>query len=142
MTDWFDQEQLHFAAEDGNLNKVKNLIDAGYDVNVLDESMELTPLHYAVRAEKFKVAEYLLSIGANINAHVEEKAGETPLGNVAQTCSYEMAEFLIKNGANPVIPGWMQLTAIDRSKKRKKEEGQRVYELLLKTAKKNFNYAA
>lgn len=142
MNDWFEKEQLHFAADDGDLDKVKTLIDQGYDVNAIDEAMELTPLHYAVRSEKFKVAEYLITAGANVNAHEAEKAGETPLGDVAENCSYEMAEFLINAGANPTIPGWMQITAIDRAKKRKKEEGQRVYELLLKTAKNKFNYQA
>lgn len=142
MSDWFEKEQLHFAADEGDLNKVKELIEKGYDVNAIDEVMDFTPLHYAVRSEKFKVADYLISLGANVNAHVEEKAGETPLGDVAENCSYEMAEFLIKAGANPTFPGWMKITALDRAKKRKKEEGQRVYELLLKTAKDKFNYVA
>ena len=142
MNDWFEKEQLHFAAQDGDLEKVKGLIEAGYDVNAIDEGMELTPLHYAVREEKFKIAEYLLSVGADINAHEADKSGETPLGDVAENCTYEMAEFLIKNGANTTIPGWMQITAVDRAKKRKKEEGRRVYELLLNTAKQKFNYMA
>lgn len=142
MSDWFEKEQLHFAAQDGDIEKVKSLIEAGCDVNAVDEGMELTPLHYAVREEKFKVAEYLISVGADVNAHLADKAGETPLGEVAENCSYEMADFLIKHGANPTIPGWMQLTALDRAKNRKKDEGRRVYELLLNTAKKKFNYVA
>jgi hypothetical protein len=36
----------------------------------------------------------------------------------------------------------MQIIALDRAKKRKKEEGRRVYELLLNTAKQKFNYVA
>jgi ankyrin repeat protein len=142
MNDWYEKEQLHFAAQDGDLTKAKELIEAGYDVNAIDEGMELTPLHYAVREEKFKVAEYLISAGAEVNAHEANKAGETPLGDVAETCSYEMAEFLINNGANPTIPGWMQLTALDRAKNRKNEEGRRVYDLLLEAAKSKFNFVA
>ena len=142
MSDWFEKEQLHFAADEGDLDKVKALIKEGYDVNAFDEGMDFTPLHYAVRAENIKVAEYFLSEGANINAHKPEKAGETPLGDVAATCSYEMADFLINSGANPTIPGWMQITALDRAKERKKEEGQRVYNLLLQAAKNKFNHVA
>ena len=138
---WFEREQLHFAAGDGDLDKVKELIEKGYDVNASDANLTLTPLHYAVRGEFFEVTKYLLKNGANVNAHDEDEIGETPLGDVAATCSYEMAELLVKAGANPTIPGWMQITALHRSQKRKKEEGKKVYELLAKTAKDKFNFA-
>jgi len=138
---WFEREQLHFAADEGDLTKVKELIEKGYDVNAFDSDLSLTPLHYAVRGEFSKVSQYLIDNGANINAHEEEKIGETPLGDVAATCSYEMAELLVRAGANPTIPGWMQITALHRAKKRKDEEGKNVYELLARTAKDKFNFA-
>lgn len=143
MNHWYEKEKLHFAANEGNLDEVKKLLNSGYDVNAFDDDMSFTPLHYAIENEHYKVAEFLLESGANINAYKEEKIGETPLGHVAANCTYEMAEFLIKNGANPTIPGWMQLTALDRAKQRKKEEeGRYVYNLLLKTAIKKYNYKA
>ena len=142
MDDWYEKEKLHFAADDGNLDEVKKLIEKGYDINAFDEGMLFTPFHYAVTNEHFEVAKLLLKASANINEHEEDKIGETPLGQVAANCSFEMAEFLINSGANPTIPGWMQLTALDRAKERKKEEGKKVYELLLKTAINKFNYKA
>lgn len=138
---WFEREQLHFAADEGNLEKVIELIDEGYDVNLFDSDLSLTPLHYAVRGGFIEVSQYLLNNGANVNAHDEEKIGETPLGDVAATCSYEMAELLVRAGANPSIPGWMQITALHRAKDRKDQEGKKVYELLAKTAKNKFNFA-
>jgi ankyrin repeat protein len=138
---WFEQEQLHFAASDGDLDKVKELIEKGYDVNTFDADLAFTPLHYSVRGEFLEVTKYLLKNGANVNAHDEDKIGETPLGDVAATCSFEMAELLVKVGANPTIPGWMQITALHRAQNRKKEEGKKVYELLAKTAKDKFNFA-
>jgi hypothetical protein len=74
---------------------------------------------------------FLLSVGADVNARKEEMAGEKPLDHVATRCSYEVAELLICAGANPTIPGWMQLTALYRAGKRKKEEGKHIYKLLL-----------
>ena len=139
--EWFDREQLHFAAGDGDLDKVKELVAEGYDVNLFDRDISLTPLHNAVRGEYFAVSQYLLENGANVNAQEEEKIGETPLGDVAATCSFEMAELLILAGADPTIPGWMNLTALDRAKKRKDEEGRKVYELLENIAREKFNYA-
>ncbi len=142
MNDWFQKEQLHFSAADGDLDEIKELIANGYDVNAFDEDLSFTPLHYAVKGGHVAVAKYLLSVGANVNGHDEEKIGETPLGEVAQNCSFEMAELLVKSGADPTIPGWMQITALDRTRKRKKEEGRRVYELLLKVARKKFHCKA
>ena len=138
MDNWFEKEQLHFASADGDLEKVKELVSAGFDVNAFDDNLSFTPLHYAVKKGHIEVARFLLSVGANVNAHQEEKIGETPLGTVAANCSYEMAKLLVEAGADPTIPGWMQITALGRAKERKKAEGRRVYELL-KMASKRFN---
>lgn len=137
-TDWFEKEQLHFAANEGDIDKVKELIRDGYDVNAFDEDLSLTPLHYAAKGEHLEIVEYLLSVGADVNAHEEVKICETPLGEIAANCSYEMAELLINAGANPAIPGWMQITALDRARNRTKAEGKRVYELLAGAAKYTF----
>ena len=132
--DWFEKEQLHFAAQDGDLNRVKDLVAKGFPINRFDE-IDKTPIHYAVEEEHFKIVNYLIKSGANVNAHNENNAGNTPLRQVAESCSFEMAEILIKAGADPTIPGWMQITALDKASKRKKNEGKRVYQLLKEAAK-------
>lgn len=142
MNDWFEKEQLHIAADDGNLDKVKEMVEGGYDINAFDDSLSFTPLHHAVNSGHIEVVKYLLSVGADVNAHEEEKIGETPLGEVAAECTYEMAELLVQAGANPIITGWMQITALDRARDRKKEEGRRVYAMLLGVAKNKFHYEA
>jgi ankyrin repeat protein len=134
-----ERMRLHFAAQDGDLKEARELVKQGFDVNFFDDFSN-TPLHCAVEAGHIEVARYLLSVGANVNAHGEAKAGDTPLGEIAGNCSYEMAELLIKAGANPTITGWMGLSALDRASDRKKKEGVRVYELLLDIAKKKFHY--
>ncbi|WP_232214549.1 ankyrin repeat domain-containing protein [Rubidibacter lacunae] len=140
--DWFAKHQLHFAADEGDLERVKNLIEDGHDIHAFDNDLSLTPLHYAASKEHFSVVEYLLKMGADVNARQEEKIGETPLGEIADNCSLKMAQLLVSAGANPTLPGWMGLSALDRAKKREKAEGKRVYELLLKTAKEKFKYAS
>jgi ankyrin repeat protein len=138
MDDWYQKELLHFAAEKGELDEVKKLVENGYDINAFDDSISFTPLHFAAMNGHIDVVKYLLSVGADVNANEEEKIGDTPLGAVAASCSYEIAEILVKAGANPTIPGWMQITALDRASARKKEEGRRVYALLVKAIRKNF----
>ncbi|MBU2838693.1 hypothetical protein HF670_03755 [Acidithiobacillus thiooxidans] len=83
MSDWYQKEQPHFAADEGDLDRVKALIESGYDVSAFDEGLSITPLHYAAKAENLEVMKYLLSVGADVNAHDEERIGETPLGEVA-----------------------------------------------------------
>jgi len=129
IDDWMEREALHFAAADGDLSKVKELIQHGFDLNAFDD-LSWTPLHHAVKEEKYDVVEYLLAAGADVNAHEEEKIGETPLGEVAANCKLKMAELLIEAGADPTIPGWMQITAMHRASERKKDEGIKVYQLL------------
>ena len=137
---WLEKRRLHDAASEGNLEIVRRLIATGADVNAFDEDSFLTPLHYAAKAEHQEVAKFLLESGANVNAHYEPRICETPLGEIASNCSYEMAKLLIDAGANPTIRGWMQLSAIDRASERKKTEGAKVYGLLMSEARKRYHW--
>lgn len=129
MDDWMEREALHFAASEGDIPKVKELIQQGYDINAFDD-LSWTPLHHAVKEERYEVVKWLLAAGADINAHEEAKIGETPLGEVAANCKLKMAELLIEAGADPTIPGWMQITALHHASERKKDEGIKIHELL------------
>ena len=42
-----------------------------------------------------------------------------------------MAQLLVDSGADPTIPGWMQLSALDKAHGRKRGDGPTVYELLV-----------
>ena len=131
----FEKDDMHFAAQDGDMQKVKELIEAGYPVNQFDE-IGKTPLHYAAENENMELIRFLLATGADVNAYKESDAGNTPLREVAGSCSFEVAKILIEAGADPTIPGWMQTTALHHAEGRKKPEGKKVYELLLRTARR------
>ena len=133
MTDWQEQETLHIAVQENNLALVKDLVEKGLTVTGFDD-LGLTPLHYAARNENLEMVTFLLASGADINAQDETRAGNTPLAEVAGTCSLKMARRLIAAGADPTIPGGMQLTALHKAKKRLRGDGPMVYELLLKAA--------
>jgi ankyrin repeat protein len=134
--DQSDREPLHIAAQDGDVAKVQELLAAGFAVNAFDEDLALTPLHYATMGGHLEVMKALIEAGADVNAHDERRIGNTPLSEVAGNCSYEVAKLLVDAGADPSIPGWMQLTALDRAAERKKPEGVRVYELLRAAAER------
>jgi ankyrin repeat protein len=133
--DWFEKEQLHFAAQDGDLIKLKELVEKGFSINEFDE-LDKTPLHYAAEKELFEIVSFLIDSGADVNSRNEKNAGNTPLRQIAERCSYEMAALLIKAGADPTIPGWMQITALGKARNRKSDEGKRVYTLLKQASDK------
>jgi hypothetical protein len=126
---------LHHSAMNGHLEVVKLLMAAKANPDLFD-ALSLTPLHYAVREEHLDVVRLLLQAGANVNANEEARIGNSPLADVAATCTLAMAQLLIEAGADPTLPGWMQLTALNRAKDRKRGEGPRVYELLSRAARR------
>ena len=127
--DWFDRERLHRAAEEGDLPEVERLVSMGSAFERFDD-ISFTPLHYAVRGEQYKVAQLLLSKGADVNAHESEKARDTPLAEATRGKYPEMVELLLKNGADPDVPGWMAITARLRAQSRKDEDGQKISALI------------
>lgn len=78
---------LHFAAEAGNLDTVRCLVDAGLDPSAADDEGQ-TPLHVALHAERMapltgrgrsvysKVVEYLLTHDASLR--LRDRDGRTP----------------------------------------------------------------
>ena len=133
--DVLQREQLHFAAQDGDIEEVKRLLYNGQQPNTFDE-LGKTPLHYAAERGHLEIMRLLLASGADVNAHDEPGIGNTVLAEVAANCSFDVAQILIDAGADPTIPGWMSLTALDRARERKKPEGLRVRQLLEEAAER------
>ena len=88
---------LHEAAEAGNLEEVKRLIEEGEDINAQDVFRE-TPLHLAARRGHKDVVEYLISKGSEVNA--KSIVRWTPLHTASFQGNKEVAELLISKGAN------------------------------------------
>jgi ankyrin repeat protein len=133
--DWLETDKLHFAAMDGDVSQISELIAAGHPLDRYDH-LGNTALHYAVQKGHLGAVSFLIQAGADVNAHDERVIGDTPLATVAGNCSLQMALILVDAGADPTIRGWMQLCALDRAKNRKRGDGPSVYELLVQTARK------
>ncbi len=86
-------ENLPAAIVAGNLPMVKDLVAKGADVNPDGN----TPLFYAIKNNQNKIAKYLISAGADINAKNDN--GTSPMHIAAQSGNIKMAKFLLKKGA-------------------------------------------
>ena len=93
------------AAAKGNLENVKELIEAGADVNAEDYSG--TPLTAAVENGYHKLVELLLNTGADVDQR--DFFGETPIFYAAYS---KCADLLIKAGADVNVRGMNDTTPL------------------------------
>ena len=90
---------LNRAIVDGDIQKVKKLLDNGADVNVRFAGEDsLTPLFVAVFEEKPEIAALLLSRGADANMKYQN--GGTPLMTACARGNKEIVKLLLDNGAD------------------------------------------
>lgn len=88
---------LFRACSQGDLNRVKHLLDEGVNVNARQQDGE-TPLMFAAVEDKTDVVELLLDRGADIDAVSIEN--ETALVRAVGMSRYETVALLLKRGAN------------------------------------------
>jgi len=103
---------IHLAAEEGNIEAVKQHLAAGTDVDVKGGSMGGTPLHYAASRGHKGVVELLIDKGAEVNPK-EGVSGGTPLLWAAGSGHKEIVEMLIVNGADVNAKEKFGWTALD-----------------------------
>lgn len=58
--------ELHFAAQDGDVNEIIRLVASGIDVNILDQHGS-TPLKYASSETSLAAIRKLIELGADVN---------------------------------------------------------------------------
>ena len=114
--DPYDRHEIHYAANDNNPSKVKELISSGADINHKDKN-GWTPLHFAAQAKASTVALLLIDAGAEIDA--QNIHGNTPLW--VAIINYKgddsnVIELLLKRGANPHIKNNAGKTPIELAK--------------------------
>jgi ankyrin repeat protein len=93
---------LHYAALDGDVDRVIELIAQGADVNAVDQAGGHTALHFAAQGQHTETARALLSAGAEVDAR--DRFGKTPLSmalfNVRDRDG-EVIRVLLASGADP-----------------------------------------
>lgn len=92
-----EKKEFLKAAEDGNLDKVKEMHQAMPQIIKVADKDEWTALLYAARFGRLKVVEYLLQNGAKIDEMDVDRY--TALHHAAAFGHKKTCEFLVKKGA-------------------------------------------
>ncbi|XP_024147251.1 myotrophin [Oryzias melastigma] len=102
--------QLIWALKTGDLDEVKMKLKTKEDANRLLESTGY-PIHFVSDFGHKDVLEYLISIGADVNA--KDKYGMTPLLSACYENHVACVKLLLEKGADKRIKGPDNQTAID-----------------------------
>ncbi|RLN62209.1 hypothetical protein BBJ29_002354 [Phytophthora kernoviae] len=86
------------AVNDGNVPKLRALLDAGTNLDLKDED-ERTPLHWACAIGRLEVAEFLLE-HAKSSVNVQDDSGWTPLMSAASAGHGDIVGLLLSKGAD------------------------------------------
>ncbi|MFM9966942.1 MAG: ankyrin repeat domain-containing protein [Burkholderiales bacterium] len=113
----FAGRPLHGAAQCGNVELIRALVDHCAMVDGTDHITARTALHYAAARGRTEAVEVLLQCGANLDA-MSDEAGYaesyhmTPLHYAAREGHKEVVRLLLKAGANAGLKGgWERETA-------------------------------
>ena len=89
---------IHEAVEKGNVEAVKQYLNAGGDLEAKGGWGKRTPLHSAAQFGHKEIAELLIVKGADVN--MKNRFGWTPLAFAAERSHKEVVELLIAKGAD------------------------------------------
>lgn len=84
-------------AVEGNLEKIKELLNEGVDINFQDEEGR-SALHMACDREHLNIVEFLLQNNANIN--IQDNEGNTPLHYACICCYEDIIKLLLQYSPN------------------------------------------
>ena len=101
---------LHMAALQGNLDAIRQHIEAGSDLNEKD-AYGSSPLIIATTFDKTDVARALIEAGADME--IRDNNGSTPLHIATFFCRTEIVKALLQNGANRYARNNAGSTAFD-----------------------------
>lgn len=105
------QIDIHTAVITGNIEAVKQHIQAGTDINEKDPFGGSSPLISAAVFGKPEIAKFLIDAGANLN--FQNNDGSTALISAAFFCRPEIVKMLLDKGADKSIKNAYGATAYD-----------------------------
>ena len=107
---------LHDAAHDGDLEMVEFFLDQECLATLEQfDYIAQTPLIRAADNGQTEIVVRLLSARVNPNAHDENRIGNTAIREAVRGGHIEIVLLLLRAGADPTIPGWIAISAVDQA---------------------------
>jgi ankyrin repeat protein len=122
---------VHFSVEEDNLYLLKALVktECKEAINTFDY-IERTPLIIAAINGNVDIASVLIQCGSDVNAK-STISGKTALGEAIYEGNLDMIEFLLKNGADSSLSGWMDYeNELQAKYSNRKENVEKIIDLL------------
>ena len=120
---------IHSAVSNGNLNRVRTLLNQGVPVNTQNDA-GWTPLFRAAVRDRLNMVRLLLERGANVNART--RRNETPLHAAASSGHLNIVRELLQHGANINARNHAGMTPADSAEM---EEGFNIVRELARAAR-------
>lgn len=99
LTNDFNEGVIHAIVYSGDLKRLQYVLSNCKDIDINLQSTEgVTPLLLSLSLDKFDIASYLISIGADVL--LSDESDVSPLHIAIQTDQFQIVEQLIQNGAN------------------------------------------
>ena len=95
---WRWETPMITAARIGYLNVVKVLLEAGGNVDITDQTIGKSPLHWACKGGHYDVAQYMIARGANVNK--TDFYNETPIVEAIGHRNQNILALLVSKGAD------------------------------------------
>jgi euchromatic histone-lysine N-methyltransferase len=127
------QSPLHAAASAENLEILDLLLKAsGKRLLNRFDALGRTPLMRAVENKHVEAVRKLIAAGADVNARQDPRQGDSALRLAATDGPLAISTLLIDAGANPLLPGRLFLTPLDRARQRNSPEGRLMTAMMMK----------
>jgi ankyrin repeat protein len=132
-----DSTSVHQAVQNNDKPVLELLLkaDGAVALNWFDY-LDRTPLMWAAAENTQEMVRLLLHAGSDVNAHNEARIGDSALRIAAERGDSEMVKLLLDAGADPLLPGWMGLTAWHKAQDRRSAEGLKVRELIERSVRR------
>lgn len=110
-------EEMFKAVDDGDLDKVKALIDSNRNLLEIKDRSGSTPLiraclNFQTMGRQVEVAKFLIEAGANVNVINNYQATALLRASVGRGPDYELVKLLVSKGADINIQGYNGITAL------------------------------